>query len=106
MQATAGEAGHATPGEANSLVTLTASGAAQDVAAFHAAAGQRQTMGGLFPGNAEIATRQSPLGTVRLQSPAAMAEPGQQMGQFVQQGALDFLLGDAAYRGIKPDFPA
>lgn len=60
-------------------------------------------MAGRFTGDAEIGAGAAPFGSVRCDPAAAGAVVGDEMGEFVQQGAPDLVAAEAGDRGIQLD---
>lgn len=106
MKAAAGEAGHTAARQADARMAVTAGGATQKIAAFHASALERKLMSPAFILNPEIATSLSPFHTMGLQTTATMTVLREQMGQLMAKRFLDLLLGNFAQGGIEPDLPA
>jgi hypothetical protein len=103
MTTAAGETGHAALGKPDSRVAFPAGGAAEGIAAFLPPLLKGELMRATLSRNPKIATSLPPLDAMRLQTATAMTLLGQQMGQFMQKGFSDFLLGNFTESGIEPD---
>lgn len=101
--AAAGEAG-GFPGEAADAVDDQPAGRALvGVAALLAGFLQWQLMTGRFAGDAEFGAGAAPLGPVGGDAAAAGPVVGDEVGEFVEQGAVDFPVAKAGQRGIHLD---
>ena len=91
------------PERAHAADFLGAGGATIEVPGSQFAPGQRESMAAFFVGNAEVTAGFHPFRPVRGDSPPARAMLGEQMREFVTQGALHLVIADLAQPGVEGD---
>lgn len=102
MGAATGEAGDAAAHRADSRDLESAGGAAVKMAAGDLAARKGEVVAAGFIEEAEVAAGLPPLGAVGLDAPPG-AGSGDEVGEFVAQGAVDLGFAEGADAGIEGD---
>jgi len=99
------QAGDPSPRPPHPLMTLPATRASEPITPPHPTGGEGELVCPSLPRDSKIAASLPPLRTMRGQSATVVTMARQQVGQFMQEGSIDFLRRDPPERGVEPDFP-
>jgi hypothetical protein len=105
MAAAAGEAGNPSPRSTDTIVGVTAPGAAEAETALHPTPYKGKLVSALLVGNSQISTGFTPLGTMGKETATPMTVLGDKVGKFMKKRLLHFGFGNFAKSRIKPDLP-